>query len=398
MRKSVVLFVVLIVIAGLSCHKGNPVAPSNGEGSWIPLGLAGKEITRLRTSPSYIYACAGLDGLYRLSKSSSGDSWEYIGLADTALIGGIDTTKGGNVPTTQGVVDVAVNPSDENEILAAVLVNKPNIPGIYKTTNGGVTWFEADSGYGFLVDCQDNGTIEGVGLLYCLPGRFNTLYAATPTDGYLYRSTNAGADWGAWPIFGAGIHSVASIAPDPSDPEKIYVGTYLAQRHCSYEIPHLPVELYTTANGGNSWSLRFPDPTDLTDGISNISITQNPPAIYLVVGPNVLGSRDNGSTWQKLVSTDDSSWTPALVVDPSNDSCLLAASGSWFVKSDDAGATWTKSDIPENIGGNIGRLIWDKGSGNLYAVDGGGFNNQTGAYANRGIFVLPKASPVLFKK
>lgn len=185
----------LLFLLGCNDMSVNP----GDDGRWIYLGLKGKDIIKLKITSSYINACAGLDGLFRHSKFSLADSWEYIGLGDTTLINGIDTTKGCRYPKTQGVTDVVINPHNEDELLASILTPEPNVPGIYKSTNGGKTWFESDSGYGFDMPWwwypADSGRIRGAMVLFNPANQFNIIFAGHSDAGVVYRTTNSGVTW-----------------------------------------------------------------------------------------------------------------------------------------------------------------------------------------------------------
>lgn len=397
---SISLMLFFSVVTFQSCGD-NPSGSDNIGNNWIYLGLAGKQIVRFRSSKSYVYACAGGDGLFRVPNSSLAPSWEYIGLSDTTLLAGIDTTKGGNIPVA-AISDIVVNPDNENELLAAVGSSRPNVPGIYKTTDGGGTWVEADSGYGFLVDCQDSGTIKAARVLFSPPRRPNIVFAATISDGYLFESSTFGRVWGMRPVIDAGMFSVTCIAADPANPDVIYAGTNVGQHHCYYRFAILPPPLCFTTDGGVSWNfvqppVSFSPSLHYYSGISSIHVSGNSHEVYIGTGNEILGSRDGGSTWKRLLTADDSTSSfSSIAVDPSNENNMLAANGTALFKSDNAGGLWTKLSLPQIFGGEISSLLWDKYSGNLYAAAGSDFSGV--ANVNHGVYVLPNASAVLFGK
>jgi len=82
-----------------SC-KGNSTGPApqpRPEG-WIFMGLADKHIERVRLFGDYLYACAHVDGLWRIKTDNENQQWEFLGLADSTLAR----------PFLNGVTDVAV--------------------------------------------------------------------------------------------------------------------------------------------------------------------------------------------------------------------------------------------------------------------------------------------------
>ena len=397
---SISLMLFVLTLTSQSC-RDNMSGTDNAGNQWIYLGLAGKQIVRLKSSKSYIYACSAGDGLFRMPNSSLTPSWEYIGLSDTTLIAAIDTTKGANLPVA-ALSDIIINPENENEMLVSIASSRPDIPGIYKSTDGGSMWAEADSGYGFVVDCQDSGTMKAAGVLFNPPRRPNTVFVGTITDGYLFESSTFGRVWGMQPVINAGIFSVTCIAADPSNPDVIYAGTDIRQHHCFYSFKILPPPLWFTTDRGISWKYVHPpvplsSPIPSYSGISSVYVSGDSHEIYIGTGNEILGSRDGGYTWTRLLTADDStSIISSIVVDPSNENNMLAADGTDLFKSDNAGNSWTKLPMPDGFGGAIASLLWDGYSGNLYAATG--FDLAGATNANHGVYVLPNASMVLFGK
>jgi hypothetical protein len=253
---------ILIFSIFISGCEDNSINPSKGNRSWIFLGLVGKQVVKIKTSPSYVYACTGLNGLYRIAKSSYDGQWEYIGLNGTALINGIDTTKGVNSPNTEGVMDVVINPNNENELLAAILVYKPNIPGIYKTTNGGRTWFEADSGYGFEMPwwwpghVVDSGKISSAMVLFNPANQFDVIFAGHSEAGIVYRTTNSGLTWEQ--VFGFALNTFSSVESFSQDP--VQSNTIFAGGSTSGPMANTvePTWFSMSTDGGVNWTLLLP--------------------------------------------------------------------------------------------------------------------------------------------
>ena len=377
----------LLFLTLLFCGCTEPNSPTDG--AWISLGPQGKQVVKIKTSPSYIYACAGRDGLYRLSKSSLTGSWEYIGLTDTTLINGIftDTLKGVRGPNTNGVADVVINPNNENEILAGILTLKPNIPGIYKTTNGGKNWFEADSGYGFIPywlpdDSGNYSPWTSAWVLFNPANQFDVIFAGDASNDGIYKSTNSGLTWQAVIKPAVNDHSqVNTFSQDPINPNIIYAGGSSSPSDVTLL---RPAWFMKSSDNGDTWQTilpALPDNIYFDSDVIDICITANPQAIYLGMRGFVLGSKDEGKTWTKLITdTDYIGNTFSVESSPKNEKHIVAADGQIFLESPDAGNTWTKLKAPAN--GSVRKLNWDKSTDNLYCI----------SIDDGGVYVLPNAS------
>ena len=166
------------------------------------------------------------DGVYK--STDGGQTWQHMGLADSASIGRI-----------------VVNPQNPNEVwvaaagwLSSVVAQR----GIYHTTDGGQTWQ--------LALAPPNSTTGGIDIALA-PGNPNRIYAAlwdhhrnngARTYGGigsgLFRSDDDGAHWTRlqnivgpvcnWDTAGTGLTADASlgrigVAVAPSDPSRVYV-------------------------------------------------------------------------------------------------------------------------------------------------------------------------------
>ena len=133
---------------------------------------------------------------------------------------------GSPTSSEQDVLALAINPADTTELYAAVTVFLPSgdtVGTIYKSTNAGASWFESSAGIAgqdvraLLIDPNDASG--------------NTIYAGTGGEGAnpggVYRSTDGGLTWNSYsiglPAFSS--TSLAMPARGPGDPARIYAGT-----------------------------------------------------------------------------------------------------------------------------------------------------------------------------
>ena len=204
------------------------------------------------------------DGMYK--STDGGKTWTHIGLENTRQIGRIDvdpknpnivfvaalghvygpnpdrgifrSADGGKTWTKVlfkneniGAIDVRVDPTN-SKIVYGVLWNTRRPPwsiyppsygpggGIYKSTDGGLTWKESDTG----IPTEGQGRI-GITISPTNPKR---LYAIVDAKaGGLYRSDDAGTTWKLMSdqkrIWGRGWYFCKTVV-DPKDPDIVYVG------------------------------------------------------------------------------------------------------------------------------------------------------------------------------
>ncbi len=205
--------------------------------------------------------------------------------------------------------------------------------------------------------------IEGVA------GNPNIVYVASASGG-LWKTTNGGVTWR--PIFERqNTLSIGDIAVDPRNPDVVWVGTGEANTRNSVSFGD---GVYKTTDGGKSWQhLGLKE----SERISRIVINpHNPEIVYVgalghAFGPHeergVFMTTDGGKSWQKTLYLDAEHGVADLDIDPTNPNILYAAmwkferkpwtftSGSergGLYQSIDGGRSWKKLEqgLPKLMG------------------------------------------------
>ncbi len=191
------------------------------------------------------------------------------------------------------------------------------------------------------------------------PTNTRILYAGTAGGG-VWKSSNGGASFA--PIFDKHAQSIGVVAVDPNDPDNtVWVGTGEIWTRNSVSIGD---GLYKSTDGGANWKkMGFEN----SERISSIEINpKNSNEIYVAVlgalwsdseERGVYKTIDGGTTWEKILYTNEKTGASDLIMDPTNPNILYASmwehrrtawgfnSGgpnSALYKSTDAGKTWNK--------------------------------------------------------
>ena len=239
--------------------------------------------------------------------------------------------------------------------------------------------------------------VEGV------PGDANVVYVASASGG-LWKTTNGGVTWK--PIFERqGTFSIGDIALAPSNPDVVWVGTGESNVRNSVSFGD---GVYKSTDGGKTWQhMGLKD----TEHISAIAINpQNPDIVYIgalghAFGPNeergVFMTTDGGKTWTKTLYIDNQHGVADLEIDSTNPNILYAGMWSFerkpwthhsgsekggVYKSIDGGRTWNKltNGLPKLMGRigvrvapsnpNVVYVIVESKDGTLYRSDDRGEN------------------------
>ncbi len=202
----------------------------NGGKNWrIIFELPSHEIKTIVFSPSnpdVLYAGATVSGGYQIDRpfpfdptrpsygmlksTDTGENWYYI--------------NNGLESTYKNINHIAVHPNNPDIVYIGTLNS-----GVYKTTNGGNTWFKSSEGI-FVPDVR---------AIAIDPSNPNIVYAGAQRGG-IYKTLDGGQSW--QPInYGMDPEAaIRSIVIDPTNPVTVYAGDWLSG-------------VYRTTDGGQTW-------------------------------------------------------------------------------------------------------------------------------------------------
>lgn len=263
---------------------------------------------------------------------------------------------------------LAMSPTNQNIIYAGAANG-----GIFKTTNGGTTWFPI----------FDDNPYLAIGEITLDPNDENTIYVGTGDKNFgggsflgngVYKSTDAGATWTQIGLEQTAI--ITEIAVDPTNSNRIFVSTL----GNTYE-KTTDRGVYRTTDGGLSWQniLFVSDSSGVIDMEMDPS---NPDIIYAssfnrinlpfqakVSGPDskIFKTTDGGDNWTQLggglPTTEESRIGLAISnVDPNTLFALyvdgITLDTKEIYKSINGGTTWTAMNVPSMVTDALGGFGW----------------------------------------
>ena len=228
--------------------------------------------------------------------------------------------------------------------------------GMFKTTDGGDSWFPINNGL------SDLSFLSAVVVDPLTP---TTVYTYT---GALFKSTDGG---GSWTLISEDLppFPITALRIDPLTPTTLYATTI--------------VEVFKSTNGGVNW-------TPINQGLpvfgllllSDISIDPLlPSTLYLASSEGIFKSTDGGENWLPMVPGTPMADT--LRIDPVTPTTLYAGTRTGVFKSLDAGVSWR----PMNAGLSNPFILTITLDPNLQAslylgTENGGIFQSTDAGAN----------------
>jgi photosystem II stability/assembly factor-like uncharacterized protein len=228
------------------------------------------------------------------------------------------------------------------------------------------------------------GRVDDLAVLESNPAVF---YVASATGG-LWKTTNNGTTWEVLFDDLDDVVSIGDIAIAPDDANTVWVGSGENNNRQSTSWGN---GVYKSIDGGQTWKHMGLATSRhigriIVDPIDHEVVYVA--ALGSLFGPGgergVYKTMDGGLTWQRALFVNDDTGATELVMDPSNNKVLYAATyqrrratwgfngggpGSGIYKTSDAGRTWTKltTGIPEGSLGRIGMDIYRANPNVVYA-------------------------------
>ncbi|HEX8503497.1 MAG TPA: hypothetical protein VF659_23135 [Pyrinomonadaceae bacterium] len=232
------------------------------------------------------------------------------------------------------------------------------------------------------------------------------VYYFGATGGGVWKTTDGGVTWEPLGEQTFRTGSVGAVAVSESDPNVVYVG--MGEETLRGNVSHGD-GMYKSTDAGKTW--RKLAGLDDTRHISRVRVhPRNPDLVYVAAighafGPNeqrgVFRSKDGGKTWEKVLYRGPQAGAIDLTFDPSNASVLYAAlwqvvrrpwgfeSGgpaSGLFKSTDGGDTWQEltrnPGLPRGVVGKIGVTASGASPDRVWAIveaeEGGVFRSDNG--------------------
>jgi photosystem II stability/assembly factor-like uncharacterized protein len=257
-------------------------------------------------------------------------------------------------PELATVSSLAVHPANPDLLLAGAERR------VFKSINGGTTWFDDSSGLP-----MDGTTAGPVTVLKIDPTNPKTLYAGSRFQG-LFKSVDGGRSWARIESTQIGGPEVYDLAISPFDPQTVFVATLNG--------------LYRSSNGAMDWVVVHAGPG--AEGRSVELDPTNPSRLYTGTdSQGILRSLDGGSTWFPIneglpQGSDGGVVLPILRLThhPTVSGVLYAYTESGFYKTVDGGDNWFFiSSVPAEPGipRSVNALEADSAN-NVYLATGGG--------------------------
>lgn len=369
-----------------------PGTPAYQAEAWValggPPGGLGYDIRMQPDNPDIMYVTDGFTGFFKTT--DGGANWHPINT-------GIEVFPG----TGTEAFCVTIDPHDYNTIWGGLQLSGH----IYRSTNGGESWEQRDSGLRF-EDCLRS--IRGITVD---PNNQNTVYAGVEVDygcrskekpphrqalvfGEVYKSADGGA---SWKVIWEGENLARYIWVDPRNSNRLYVSTGLFDRDAANS--NIPngiwggVGILRSDDGGSTWTV-----LDGKNGLGGLYVPslfmhpEDPDTLLAAVtypadpgGEGVYVTRNGGDSWTKILSAEFQ-WAgmEAVEISSTDPDIWYAAADSTAYRSEDAGRTWQRFalETPDRKGGlpidlevdpRDPRRIFQNayGGGNVLSTDGG---------------------------
>lgn len=268
------------------------------------------------------------NGMYK--SADGGKTWTHIGLEDTRQIGAI-----------------VVDPHDANVVYVAALGHQygPNAErGVFKTTDGGKTWSKVlykDENTGAIdlsIDPQHPGTLYAA-LWQTRRPPWNTYPPSNGPGSGLYKTTDGGMTWTQLTNGLPKKVGRVGVAVAPSDPTRVY-----AQVDTDGSVADGGV--YRSDDGGATWTHEAGGKSQQRIWergwyFSGITIDPKNPDVVYVMDTATYRSDDGGKTWNAIKGSPGGDDYHTLWINPDDPTHMILGSDQGVTVSLDRAKTWS---------------------------------------------------------
>lgn len=235
------------------------------------------------------------------------------------------------------VLRVVPDPTDGSSLFAATFP-----AGVFKSTNGGLSWVPSRSGFGIF-----EGGVTGTQGIAVDPLSPHVIYAASASNG-IYKSVDGGSSWRHLSTAPFSKDLVWNVACDPTLEGTVYAGT-------------LSSSPYVSRDGGEMW---FPPQIEGGDSVPDFlrfaADPRRPGVVFAAGGVNgVYVTSDHGATWRQqmagMLQKEDVRDVAISPLDP-NVVFALVQSKNTLYRSVDGGRTWM---IRQRVSRNLRQSVME---------------------------------------
>ncbi|MEM9300643.1 MAG: YCF48-related protein [Pseudomonadota bacterium] len=278
-----------------------PFASRDGGTTWLPINEQLRaEVVNVAvdpTDPDHLLASVGFRPPNYFESFDRGETWQQISL-------GVDDSRG-------GTRFIFFHPTDPMILFAGVQSFGQGYQGLLRSIDGGATWLDAGT---------ELGGAPALDLVFD-PGDPDRLFLAANCAG-VFLSENGGDTWAPLPTAGC----QGSIDIDPLDPLRLVASSQVS------------------LDGGASWSSSTPG------GRSAERVAAVPGGTVLLAGIRdgaVYRSVDDGTTWIRSADGFAGGGNVTDIAFRSSDEAYAVASRSGIFRTTDRGLNWERQESPD---------------------------------------------------
>ena len=305
--------------------------------AWTPIGPAAGVVVDLAASPSspaVVYVAVDVE---------SGD-FAPTGNGAKVKDGLYKSTDGGLTWAATGLTGltlhtVAVDPANADTVYAGAFRS-----GVFRSRDGGQTW----EGPTRPANMQEADAFA----LAVHPQTTSTVYVSFSGRG-LHRSTDGGVTWTLVTGFDPGFFGVFHVTFDPQSPSTVYAAAGGIA---------VTFGVYKSTDGGQSWnrmSAGLPS-TDLTSGVaidpSNTSVLYVGTGTAGTGASGIYKSTNGGQSWAAASTGLPTTPVTELNVDPTNTSVVIAATFAGVYRTANGGQSWAATGLAPTAAHSLARL------------------------------------------